>query len=151
MTDMRLSVRRWRPVIKGIGLASFADLHALLKNMPVLPKLPRLFLTLHKIQVGVNFVVHGFLPSIPYISFLISEYYEKPPLIRNRTKGLTSVFRIYSIKRAGNICQEFHSARAKNRPLWLPAKMLEGRTKRICPVLPSNVPINSQTSISTQR
>lgn len=63
--DHRFPVDKIYKVVKGIGLALPAAVHALLKNIIVLPEFLYIFFPVHKIQVGVYFVIHclSLLPS----------------------------------------------------------------------------------------
>ena len=64
MSDMGLAVSRGRTVIKGIRLSLLAGIHALLKNVIVLPELTDFLLSVYKIKACVNFLIHDVLLSL---------------------------------------------------------------------------------------
>lgn len=55
---MWLAVCSWRSIVKGIGLSFFSAVHGLFENVVFAPELFYLFLSVHEVHVGVNFVVH---------------------------------------------------------------------------------------------
>jgi hypothetical protein len=58
MTDMGLSIRGRRPVIKGIGRPILPCIHALRKNIIFFPEQFHFFFSVHKIQTGIDFLIH---------------------------------------------------------------------------------------------
>ena len=58
MADVRLAVCRRRSIIKSIGLALLTAVHAFPENVIILPEFLYIFFPVHKVQVGVYFVVH---------------------------------------------------------------------------------------------
>ena len=62
MTDVRLSISRGRAVIEHICRAALALLHALFKNLIVLPEFQCVVFSLHEIQVRIYLFVHLYFP-----------------------------------------------------------------------------------------
>ena len=83
MTDMGLSVRGRRPVIKGIGRPLFPGIHALLEDIVLFPEKFYFFLSVYKIQAGINFLIHKYAP------FFTSPVHKKTPS-RKRTRFVCS-------------------------------------------------------------
>ena len=69
MTDMGLTICGRRSIIEGVGLSFFLILlKRFVKNIIVAPEFLDFLLTLNEVHIGVNFVVHNYLPF-----FLISQ------------------------------------------------------------------------------
>ncbi len=64
MADVRLSVRRRRPIVKHINRVSFVFLDTLLKNPVFLPELGGFFFPLNKIEIRIDLLIHGLIPFL---------------------------------------------------------------------------------------
>ena len=76
VADMRLAVGGGRAVVENIFRVAFALLHAFFKDVIFFPKLFRFLLSLHKIQICGDFLVHAH-DSHPFSGLCSPELTEK--------------------------------------------------------------------------
>ena len=75
MTDVRLAVCRRRSVIEHIGRTPFPLLYAFFKDMVFFPEFLGFCFPIHKIQVGIYFLIHESVPLLSLIVRLFLPYH----------------------------------------------------------------------------
>ena len=96
MTDMGLAVGGRRTIVKRVSRTALSDIHGFLKNVIFFPELADFFFSVYKVQIVINFLVHG--SSLSYHIERLAAYHnerltayhnEHPRLIITNAFGLS--------------------------------------------------------------